>query len=407
MEQGRPLDETIDRAFTRSAIPEALKPLLYEITAGVVRWRGYLDWVLSHYVQRPLKKDVRYLLWVALYQSFFMRTGIHHVVNETVEYIKKEKGVAVAKFVNAVLRKALTEGRCLPLPGIPDQRLSTSYSFPEWLVRRWVNRLGEQDTEALLALMNTVPEFSLRVDENKIGRDLAMEKIRRKGVTARKGKLLESAITVDRVGPLLKDELFTSHAIHIQDEASQLVGQAVAPEPGQLVLDACAGLGTKTEQMIELYPETRFVAMDLRGQARATPHRERLSSFRGDVLHLPLKKNIFDAILLDAPCSSLGIIRKHPEIKWRRKEDEIPPFGTYQRALLRAVWQSLKPGGYCVYSVCSFEPEETIDVISAFAGDEQFVLENPLPFLFNKEYFLSLPHKTGVDGFFIAKLRKA
>jgi 16S rRNA (cytosine967-C5)-methyltransferase len=159
--------------------------------------------------------------------------------------------------------------------------------------------------------------------------------------------------------------------------------------------------------MIELYPETRFVAMDLRGQARATPHPERLSSLRGDVLHLPFKKNVFDAILLDAPCSSLGIIRKHPEIKWRRKEDEIPRFGTYQRALLSAVWQSLKPGGYCVYSVCSFEPEETIDVISAFAGDEQFVLENPLPFLFNKEYFLSLPHKTGVDGFFIAKLRKA
>ena len=335
-----------------------------------------------------------------------MRKGTHHVVNETVEYVKKEKGVAVANFVNAVLRKAVKEGRRLPPPEIPEQRLSLCYSFPEWLVHRWLNRLGEQQTEALLSVLNTTPEFSLRVDESKIARDLVVGKISEKGVTAYKGKFLESAITVDKVGPLLSDELFKSHAVHVQDEASQLVGQAMAPESGQLVLDACAGLGTKTEQMIELYPEARFVAMDLRF-GRLWPQLERLSAVRGDVLRLPFKQTVFDAILLDAPCSSLGIVRKHPEIKWRRKEEDILRFGAYQCALLSAVWGSLKRGGYCVYSVCSFEPEETLDVIRAFAREQQFLLENPLPFLFNKEYFLSLPHETGVDGFFIAKLRKA
>ena len=172
------------------------------------------------------------------------------------------------------------------------------------------------------------------------------------------------------------------------------------------MLDACAGLGTKTEQMLELYPEARFVAMDLR-IGRLSTASERLSIVRGDILRLPFKRNKFDAILLDAPCSSLGIVRKHPEIKWRRKEEEIPRFGAHQLALLSAVWGSLKQGGHCIYSVCSFEPEETLDVIRAFAAKEQFLLENPLPFLFNKEYFLSLPHETGVDGFFIAKLRKA
>ena len=327
------------------------------------------------------------------------------MVNETVEYVRKEKGVAVANFVNAVLRRALKEGRHLPLPQLPDKRLALCYSFPEWLVRRWLNRLDEQETEALLSLLNKTPEFSLRVDQSKIGLDVAIEKIRQKGITADRGKLLECAITVDKVGPLLSDELFRSGAVHVQDEASQLVGQAVAPKPGELVLDACAGLGTKTEQMIALYPETRFVASDLR-IGRLAPHAERLNSVRGNLLHLPFKKNVFDVILVDAPCSSLGIVRKHPEIKWRRTEDDILRFGTYQRALLGAVWPSLKPGGHCVYSVCSFEPEETVDVVQAFAAEEQFVLENPLPFLFNKEYFLSLPHKTGVDGFFIAKLRK-
>ena len=172
------------------------------------------------------------------------------------------------------------------------------------------------------------------------------------------------------------------------------------------MLDACAGLGTKTEQMLDEYPEVRLVAMDLR-IGRFSPVSGRLSTVRGDILHLPFKQNVFDTILLDAPCSSLGIVRKHPEIKWRRTEEEIPRFGAYQLALLRAAWGSLKQGGHCIYSVCSFEPEETLDVIRAFAGEEQFLLENPLPFLFNKEYFLSLPHETGVDGFYIAKLRKA
>jgi 16S rRNA (cytosine967-C5)-methyltransferase len=383
-----------------------MKPLLYEITAGVVRWKVYLDWVLSHYIHKALKDDVRYLLWVALYQSLFMKKGAHHVVNETVEYAKKEKGVAVANFVNAVLRKAVKEGRHLPLPDHPEQRLSVAYSFPEWLVRRWLARLGERQTEALLSALNLTPEFSLRVDQNKMTQELVGEKIKEIGLTPHSGKLLNSAITVDRIGPLLNDKLFASRVIRVQDEASQLVGQAVAPGPGELVLDACAGLGTKTEQMLELYPEARFVAMDLR-IGRLSAASQRLSIVRGDILHLPFKQNMFDAILLDAPCSSLGIVRKHPEIKWRRTEEEIPRFGAYQLALLSAVWGSLKQGGRCIYSVCSFEPEETLDVIRAFAREEQFLLENPLPFLFNKEYFLSLPHETGVDGFFIAKLRKA
>ncbi len=334
-----------------------------------------------------------------------MKKGAHHVVNETVEYVKKEKGVPVANFVNAVLRKALNEGRRLSLPDDPVERFSIACSFPEWLVRRWVERLGTIETEALLTEMNITPQFSIRIDERKITRDAAVQKIREIGVTTDKGRLLDSAITVDKVGPLLNSELFRSHAIRVQDEASQLVGQAVAPRPGEVVLDACAGIGTKTEQMIELYPDIHLVAMDLRME-RLSVEAQRLSMVRGDVLHLPFKEKVFDAILLDAPCSSLGIIRKHPEIKWRRKEEEISRYGSYQRALLRALWPSLKQGGHCIYSVCSFEPEETTDVLRAFAAERHFLLENPLPFLFNKEYFLSLPHETKVDGFFIAKLRK-
>ena len=126
----------------------------------------------------------------------------------------------------------------------------------------------------------------------------------------------------------------------------------------------------------------------------------------GDAIQNPFKKGIFDTILVDAPCSSLGILRKHPEIKWRRRQRDIISFGNFQLALLKSLWDNLTRGGHMIYSVCSFEPDETVAVIEKFKKEKQFILENPLPFLFNKEYFLSLPHETGADGFFIAKMKK-
>jgi len=126
----------------------------------------------------------------------------------------------------------------------------------------------------------------------------------------------------------------------------------------------------------------------------------------GDAVCNPFRKDIFDTILIDAPCSSLGILRKHPEIKWRRHKQDIVSFSNFQFALLNALWDNLKKGGHMVYSVCSFEIEETIAVIEKFKKEKKFILENPLPFLFNKEYFQSLPHETDTDGFFIAKMKK-
>ncbi|RPJ04486.1 MAG: RsmB/NOP family class I SAM-dependent RNA methyltransferase [Deltaproteobacteria bacterium] len=191
----------------------------------------------------------------------------------------------------------------------------------------------------------------------------------------------------------------------VQDETSQLAGKAVAPQVGDRVLDACAGSGTKSRQIRESGEGFSLVSMDV------DERRLRLSSCRenslvADGLATPFRGEVFDKILVDAPCSSLGIIRKHPEIKWRRKESDIALFGRTQRALVKGLWGNLKRGGRLIYSVCSFEPEETTEVVGSLAKELQFVLENPFPFLFNKEYFLSLPSETGMDGFFIARLRK-
>ena len=133
--------------FPLAPVPQAFKPLIYEIAAGVVRWKLYLDWVLSHLVKEGIKKEVRHLLWMSLYQAFFMKKAVYHVVNEAVDYAKKERGQRTASFVNAVLRRAIRERNELRMPDDPVSRLSISHSFPSWLVRRWCARFGAQGTE--------------------------------------------------------------------------------------------------------------------------------------------------------------------------------------------------------------------------------------------------------------------
>jgi 16S rRNA (cytosine967-C5)-methyltransferase len=414
VESGEFLDETIDHFFAGDHLTTEQKSLIYEMVSGVVRWKGYLAWILEQYAKKDVKKPVRYLIWATLYQVTFMKKAAHHVVKEAVDYAKVEHDIPVAGFVNAILRRFLRdiEHGKVPLPGgtgpmgsVSRDQMAAVYSFPEWIINRWISRLGSTETEALLRVLNRPPEFTLRVNDKHITRDEAIQGLENLGLKTRPGSFLESALHVDRLAPLIHDDLLVNNRLSVQDEASQLAVHALQVKPGSLVWDACSGLGTKASHIMDLTGEILLVAMD-NSMNRLRFVDRRAHVVQADVFHAPFRKDIFDAILVDAPCSSLGIIRKHPEIKWRRREKEIAKFGAQQYAILESVWDKLKVGGYLVYSVCSFEPEETVDIIDKFKADRKFALENPLPFLFNKEYFVSLPHKTGIDGFFIARLKK-
>jgi 16S rRNA (cytosine967-C5)-methyltransferase len=352
-----------------------------------------------------VKKDIRYLLWVSLYQLAFMKKAHHQVVMQTVEFAKQHKGVRVANFINAVLRRFIREQDGIPYPRDPARRLSIVRSFPEWLVLRWTARFGLEETEKLLTLLNEAPHFTLRVNLDLISREEVMDDLTADGIRTWKGKFLDSAVNVDRLGPVLNHCLFRERFVSVQDETSQLVALAVAPGEGERILDACAGLGTKTAQLAGSCPASTVVAMDTSAR-RLGAAGEGKNLLRGDALRSPFREGAFDAILLDAPCSSMGILRKHPEIKWRRSEEDIVSFGNYQLDLLKSLWDNLKSGGRLVYSVCSFEPEETVEVLERFREKREFLLENPLPAQCNKGYFLSLPQETGMDGFFIARLKK-
>lgn len=395
--------------------------------SGVVRWKNYLNWILDTYTRKKVKKELKHLLWISLYQIAFMKKGAHHIVKESVDYAKYEHNDFIAGFVNAVLRNFIRETENIhyrPLPDmhklesfhyvkLPEERqsqisnLSVIYSFPEWLVARWLKRFGYGVTKKLLTVLNNPPEFGIRVNLGKISRDEVICKLESKGVTAKEGSFLESALYVDKLSIVLKNELFKNGFIHIQDEASQLAGLSMWTQKNGLLLDACAGKGTKTEQMKECFKGQIIFAMD-NEMRRLKLINPQIMRVKGDAARCPFKDNTFDAILLDAPCSSLGIIRKHPEIKWRRNKSSISMFSDYQFNLLKSLWPKLKKGGHLIYSVCSFEPEETYNVIERFKKEEMFALENPLPFLFNKKtvYYLSLPHETAMDGFFTARLKK-
>lgn len=405
VEEGGFLDESADGYFSKLTLSDQQKAIVYEMSSGVIRQKAYLDWLLLHFVKREMETEIHHLLWVALFQVLFMKKAFYHVVNETVDFAKEHHGRPAANFVNAVLRRALAERDRLPMPADTLERMAIQYSFPEWMVRRWADRFGLEDTRSLLTILNTEPEFCLRIDLNRMSRKEVDEHLQDKGVQTRLGSLLPSALYVSRLGPVLSDPLFKEGIVRVQDESSQAVAHAVDPKADTLVLDAAAEPGTKTEHLVQLCPSVSIVAMDLH-VSKIRSLAPRVLLVRGDAVRNPFKTEVFDSILLDAPCSSLGVIRKHPEIKWRRREGDIPMFATYQARMIQALWDNLKPGGHFVYSVCSFEPEETIEVIERLRQHLDFSLQGPLPSPATERFHFSLPHLSGSDGFFLARLKK-
>ena len=334
-----------------------------------------------------------------------MKKAPYHVVNETVDHIKRMKGKEAANFANAILRRFIRER--LNSPG--EDRESVLRSYPVWLIKRWQARFGEEAALSLMDSLMETPRFALRVDTTRIDIAEAASRLKEEGAETVPGRFSPAALLTDKLTPVLKGKLFSDKLVTIQDEMSQLVGIATAHAhtTSGPILDACSGLGTKALHIAQLCPSAAVISMDNDARRLRSASRDGMTVI-GDALCAPFRKEAFSTILVDAPCSSLGILRKHPEIKWRRRFQDVITFGKTQLNLLKALWQHLEPGGVMIYSVCSFEPEETVEVIEKFRSEERFTLENPLPFLFNKdkEYFLALPHETGTDGFFIAEMKK-
>ena len=427
------LDPVMDKIFSK--YPEAQrrdKALLFAITYGVLRWRKRLDWVIKAYSKTKINKidpKIRNILRIGLFQVMYLdRIPVSAAVNTAVEMAKAGNAPWVVAYVNGVLRNAAKGYTSVPLPDQTDtcKFLATSHSFPEWLVKRWLNRFGFDETENLCTALNSEPDITLRTNVLKTNKKDLL-----KALSKTCGQVEETRYSPDGILinspqiPISEMEPYMEGGFAVQDEAAQAVGYLLNPKPGETVLDACCGLGGKTGHLAQLMKNKgRLVAVDKNDKKLSAlkdeMHRMGITiaaPMNHDFLQKNKKTNFphFDKILLDAPCSGLGVIRRNPDTKWRMKPERIKPLGKRQQTLLNQCADILKPGGVMVYVVCSMEPEENERVIHSFlGGNKEFSVEKPnllwpdwISGLVDKDGFLrTLPHKHQMDGFFAVRLKK-
>jgi 16S rRNA (cytosine967-C5)-methyltransferase len=353
--------------------------LATEVTLGVLRWRGLLDFLL----ERALKKSVSHLdlpvaiaLRMGLYQLRSLdRIPARAAVNESVELVKRARKTSAAPLVNAVLRRAVTEAKEPPEKYLPvgmsnAGRLAIVHSHPEWLVERWLARLGERQTVSLLNANNRTPLLSCSLHHTD-RRSEIVNALQESGLRLEAGLLLKTAFAVKGGSPTLTDA-FQRGDISIQDEASQAIPLLLDAQHGDRVLDLCAAPGGKTPTLARSAGENGLIVAADRHAHRLRAMREhfkRLDLCQALLVELDAAESLpfgieFDRILVDAPCSGTGTLARHPEIRWRLKPEQLRELNHLQSRLLATALKQLAPGARLVYSTCSLEPEENEDVVA-------------------------------------------
>ncbi len=420
------LDRLVDAEMRSTEMNELDKSLMNEIVTGVIRWRAKVDWVLTGFFHGNFTKaetNVRNALRVALYQILFLDKVPHSAaVNESVEFIKRLRGQKVADLVNAVLRNILRNIENIRYPDPNEdkiQHLAVVESHPQWLVKRWADRFGYDEARRLLAANNQRPDLTLRVNRLKIDFNYFLSRLEELQVQFSRSPLLDFFVRVRHMSGIGASEMFRQGFFVVQDESAGLVVQLLDPKPGERVLDLCAAPGGKTTFVGELMKNIgEIVAVD-RYETRLNLVKsacQRLGVanahfITGDAAEL--KTQPADKVLVDAPCSALGVLSKKPDAKWKREAEDLDHLVLIQNAILSNAATLVKPGGVLVYSTCTTEPEENIDLARGFLSSHpEFAIENASQFVkpdvvHPDGYIETFPHRNGTDGSFAIRLRKS
>ncbi len=405
------------------------KKLITEIVYGTLRMRGRLDWVIERLYRgkfNTMDVSVRNILRTALYQMLFTeRIPDFAIVNEAVEITKKmrRKGSGL---VNAILRNFIRKKDQIAYPEMgkdPAHYISIVHSHPLWMVKKWIEMFGVEETAALCRANNQVPPVVLRVNTLKTTRESSKEELSQHGFEVNEtifspdGLIISSPPT-----PVRETDCYTSGRIQFQDEASQLITRLVSPKAGDNILDICAGMGGKTTHLAAVMENRgRILALDINKKKidALCKNASRLDAAIvdaqvGDAREEPGKASLesFDRILIDAPCTGLGTLRRNPEIKWRTLPEDARKCSVVQKAILENAAACLKKGGYLIYSTCTITKEENEAVIADFTNRHPDFICNRPPDTINSRlvddrgYFRSYPHRHGTDGFFGAVLVK-
>ncbi len=424
--EGAYAEPLLNTALSGTALASpADRGLLTELVYGTLRMRGRLDWVIGQLYRgemAELETTVRNILRTGLYQlSFTDRIPPFAAVNEAVA-IARTLSPAASGLVNALLRNALRKKEDIAWPDMatdPEKAIAVLHSHPPWLVRRLLAQFNREETIAICRANNAIPPLAIRVNTLKTSRGQAIAALANEGVVAGPAPFSADGIILTSPVPGLRETAsYKTGLIRIQDEASQLITRLVAPRPGERLLDLCAGAGGKTLHLAAL--------MENRGSITAVDlHSTRLRMLReeGERLGVTIVETRtgdaaapaesfrggFDRVLLDAPCSGLGTLRRNPEIRWRLAPKDLTVCMQIQKRLLAGAAGCVRPGGRLVYSVCAVTPEENEIVIGDFLRnrpDFTCITPSDLPpaLIDTQGYFRTSPHLQGMDGFFGALL---
>lgn len=408
-----------------AAMPLRDRKLTTRLVLGTLAWRGRLDYELAQICTQPLERlepPVLAALRLGLFQMRHLsRVPAHAAVDTAVSLTRETAGRGAAGLVNAVLRRASRGAATMPSRAADEVGyLTVAYSHPQWLVERFIEWFGTERAEAVMAADNEAAPNVARLNLARGTRDEIIVRMAADGIEcAGGGYLPETAILKD--APDFDSESYSSGLFHPQSEVSQMVARMLAPEAGATVVDCAAAPGGKTAHLAEIVGAGgRVIAIDLnlrglraaRDIARRLGHRN-VHFARADIGRaLPLRVESADFVLLDAPCTGLGTLREHPEIRWRLDPGAFDRMASVQSRMLESASTIVRPGGTIVYAVCSLAPEEGRGVVRDFLGRHpEFALQRPPvrelePLLQADGTLATSPERGGLDGFFAARMRR-
>jgi 16S rRNA (cytosine967-C5)-methyltransferase len=413
--------EFLDQSFERRIAPLDARDRRWtrELVYGMLRHRGWIDAILSERVRGGLARldpDIIDLLRLGVYQLTNMGSvPAYAAIAQTVELAKRRHGIGASKLVNAVLRRTDREREALITTSSQDavEALALKYSHPRWLVARWVERWGEQDTERLLTLNNAEAPIVLR--PYGVVREQLEAMLEEAGVHVSEAPYVRESIAVSGGITLTELGAFKKGLFFVQDPAATLVTEYAAIPTGATVADLCAAPGGKTLELSRAAGAVVSADKSIGRLQRLLANQRRLETTNvlplvSDARHPAIRS--VDAVLIDVPCTGTGTFRRHPDARWRLKVSDLAVVSALQKPLLRAAASVVKPGGLLIYSTCSLEPEENDAQVDSFLAENlNFVLEPPpegsvSPDLLDGGRLRVLPQRHGTDGAFAARLRR-
>jgi len=432
LENGAYANIAINNLLKETNFSPLERSFITEIVYGTVKNKITLEWIRDRFINlKKIDPWINYIILTGIYQLVYLdKVPVSAACNESVNLAKKHGNPGSVKFVNGVLRNIARNLDNISYPDIqndPVLHISVVYSHPEWLIKRWVKDYGIEDTVTLCKHNNSKSPNTIRVNTLKIQVDELMTLFADKGVDVKKTLYAPEGLEIANFGQIDKMDAFVKGLFIMQDEASMLPARCLNPTPHSIIIDGCAAPGSKTTHLAQLTgDESTILAFDI--------HSHKLKLIEQNVRRLGINSiqiqkqeaqrigELFerkvDYLLLDVPCSGLGVLRRRADLRWKKEQQQIKELSKLQLEIIEGAAKCLKPGGTLVYSTCTMTYEENLSVVEKFLENNQgFSFDSLLPYLPDElikdpllrysakiGYIQILPQKHNMDGFFIARI---